>query len=178
MQESQRPAPLVSQSESLYHLNIARSQRITNNERAIENYGKAIMCAQKENNPQVLLAILYEGYCLAAKWAQTQANNGNIIQAKDYYVIAAIWAESAQRMQISRQYYKNAAIMCKAHVIVLDNSATITDYTFNKMIDICNEGVKYAGKSNDIKLAEDIIFMRKMMIMGRGISRMGLGKRD
>ncbi len=124
------------------------------------------------------MAILTEGYCLAAKWAQTLSNNGNIAQAKDYYALAAIWAESAQRMQISRQYYKSAAMLCKAHVIALDKTMAITDYTFNKMIDLCNEGIRYAGKSNEIKLAEDIGFIRKMMIMGRGISRMSLGKRN
>ncbi len=178
MQENRQPAPLARQSESSRYLNIARSQRISDNGSAIENYGKAITCAQKENNPQALTAILCEGYCLAAKWAQTLSNNGEMTKAKDYYVLAAIWAESAKRMQISRQYYKSAAMLCKAHVIALDKSMTITDYTFDKMVDLCNEGIKYAGKSGDVKIAEDIGFMRKMMIMGRGISHMSLGKRD
>lgn len=178
MSENLRPAPLANVVESLYYLNIARSQREVDNDKAIISYGNAIRCAQKEKNAHLLMSILLEGYCLTAKWAQTNAKYGNVLQAKDYYVIAAMWAQAAQRTQIAKQYYKNAALLCKMHVMTLDKSTTITDYTFNKMVDLCNEGFKYAEKSNDIHLAEDIGFIRKMMIMSKGISRIDLGKRD
>ena len=171
MPEKQKSTQLASQTQFSYYLNLARSQRGSNNDFAISNYGNAIASAQKENNRVLTKAILAEAYYLTAKWADAHASNNNIVIAKDYYVLAATWANAAGREQISRQYYAKAATMCKRQVIFLDKISTSNEYLFGKMMDYCKEGTKYAEKSGDFHLTQDLQFLHKMLIMCNGIRK-------